>query len=213
MLTIRYVRASLLPAHVLSREFKFPTRVPDFITTVIPFHIVYKIALPPRAGINLPTSRDLNLKENKRKEFIRVNIYFQIPYNGHYFSLALFPPPSSRPSRSRLPRRGRPHFSLVIIAGRRQERIRGRERERDRGYHREGLTSTRNEARICFVSDNEKSIHKKSEERVRCWTHKRYRYYLIVMRTLKSAHRKRSRLPRYLQSQYRDKWHSKLSAR
>lgn len=45
MLTIRYVRASLLPAHVLSREFKFPTRVPDFITMVILFHIVYKIAL------------------------------------------------------------------------------------------------------------------------------------------------------------------------
>lgn len=45
MLTIRYVRASLLPAHV-SREFKFPTRVLDFITTVILFRIVYKIALP-----------------------------------------------------------------------------------------------------------------------------------------------------------------------
>lgn len=49
MLTIRYVLASLLSAHVLSREFKFPTRVPDFITIVILFHIVYKIALPAPA--------------------------------------------------------------------------------------------------------------------------------------------------------------------
>lgn len=69
MLTIHYrASAPLLPAHVLSWEFKFPTLV-DFITLIILFHIVYKIALQLPVYANLLRNRTHFKRKRTRYSF------------------------------------------------------------------------------------------------------------------------------------------------
>lgn len=92
------------------------------------------------------------LKKKTRKEFVRINIYFQRYHNNYYFPLTLFQPfvfctiPFALQEAS--------FFSRLYARG-------ASAREPQEG----GLSAIRNTARP-FVSDNERAIHKESGGRL-----------------------------------------------